>query len=192
MSAESRSQRPRWPLRSLTAAILIAAGVPLTCLYWRSRAADAESCANCRSFIRGALAEYGAAHGGWFPAGGKDEWDSMAKCVVDEGMVHLFTSHALARRAEAHWRANRSLSEEVCCYRYNEGLRDDDPPNLVLVYFGTPTRWECSSHYVGKLGRPCLLTGALTWEWKDEEELQKLQAQTRASLIQRSGKPSHL
>jgi len=186
-TAQRRLRGPRWWFAA--ASLLIVAGVPLFCLLWRQWVNEAQSCANCRSFMRNALRAYSADHGGWFPFGGKDEWDSLAKCIGDNP-VHVFTSHELAQKAEAHWKATGTLSEEVCCYRYNEGLRDDDPTDMVIAYCGRPTRWECREHYVGKLGRPCLMTTGI-WEWKSELEFQELLARTHTFLAERRAKARH-
>ena len=134
-----------------------------------------QSCANCRSFISQFLQSYAEAHEGWFPRGGRDEFDSLSKAIADEHEVHFFTSHAQAGAARKHWNQTGRLSGETCCYRYNEGLRADDPAGLVVMYYRTPGTWECSHHPTDKVGRVCLLQSLTfgSWEFLRESDFQK-------------------
>lgn len=131
------------------------------------------SCANCRSFIWHHLRTYAEANDGWFPRGGSNTIDSLSKCVADVGDVHFFTSHALMPQLRAYWSKHGTFSPDLCCYRYVEGLRADDPPGLIILYFEAPTKWECKSHKDKVVGRPVSLTPpAHSWEFLPEEDFQ--------------------
>ena len=114
------------------------------------------SCANCRNFIKWNLLHYGKENDGWYPISGSTPLDSLAKCIKDEEDVRFFTSHAWAGDLKAHWRKHKTLSPEFTCYRYNEGLREDDPADLIVLYYYKPTRWECSQHKMKETGRPVM------------------------------------
>ncbi len=170
---------------------VVAVAVPVALyLHKRLKYNQRASCANCRTFVRFQLEEYANKHGGWYPRGGKNPLDSLSKCIPDFREVHLFTSHALSRKAQNYWKATRSLSEEVCCYRYNEGLRDDDPDDLVVMYYYKPTRWECREHKTDSLGRPVMRLPILAFGWRflPEDEFQREQAKTVEYLRKRKAR----
>jgi len=183
-----QKRRGRWrTFLKLGGIAAVVAGLPLILLLICGHGArDYQSCANCRSQIRAPFRDYAEAHDGWLPGGGKDEWDSLAKCVQNGGDAGCFTSHALRGKASRYWEKTGSLCDEVCCYRYNEGLRADDPDGLIVMYYESPTHWECSSHHMDELGRPCMLTQGLvrdwSWEWLPEEKFQAEQARTLAFI----------
>jgi len=144
---------------------------------------SAASCANCRSFIHWQLDEYAIQHDGWYPKDGKDPMDSLAKCVGQAKDVHFFTSHAQAQRLAAHWKAHNTFSSNLCCYRYVEGQRTNDPEGLVMLYYWKPTRWECSSHKMKEVGRPvCFSPPGHSWKFIPEEQFQEKLAHTLAYL----------
>ena len=106
---------------------------------------------------------------------------ARARAITSENEVHFFTSHALRNDAYQYWIREQSLNADVCCYRYNEGLRIDDRSELIVMYFHEAGHWECSHHYESELGRACLvhLKGSPgEWRFLPEEEFQKLQAKT--------------
>jgi hypothetical protein len=143
----------------------------------------AASCANCRSFIYLQLEQYAIQHDGWYPKGGRDRLDSLAKCVGQVKDVRFFTSHAQSRRLAAYWQEHQTFSSNLCCYRYVEGLRTNDPQGLVMLYYWKPTRWECSSHKMQEEGRSvCFSPPGHSWEFIQEEQFQKRLAHTLAYL----------
>ena len=154
---------------------------------WQARDRLEESCANCRSFVRFYLSDYAEAHDGWYPRGAATPLDSLAQCVKTELDIHHFTSHALSEQLKAYWRQHKTFSPELTCYRYNEGLRSDDPSNLIALYFHRPTRFECTSpkHEQPHLGRPVMCIDS-SWTFLPEAEYQKRQAETLAFLEQRA------
>ena len=81
------------------------------------------------------LKHYVGAHGGaYFPNGGADSYDSLSKAIVTKSDLHWFTSEKLLPAASAYFDAHHSLSEEVMCYHYNEGLAAFDPDDLIIMY----------------------------------------------------------
>jgi hypothetical protein len=167
---------------------LLAAAPPLyRCLRPLSEG-EHQSCANCRSFMSRLLYEYAEQHGGEFPRGGRNEWESMAKAIGGPDQVHFLTCHALQPKARAYWLAHGTLCDEVCCYGYNEGVRLSDPAGLVLAYFESPGYWECSHHRGNVLGRACLVHRGAGWGWWDflaEDEFQEAQQRTREHVGRR-------
>ena len=96
-----------------------------------------EPCTGCSSFAARAFSRYSENHDGWYPRGGKDEWDSLAIMARDEEcMVTIdhFTNHYLSGRATALWESTGTFDRSVSCFRYNEGLRSSDPDDLILLY----------------------------------------------------------
>ncbi len=163
----------------------ILAGIGFTWFVRRALPQEDQACANCSSFIFRILETHAKAHDGWFPRGGKDEWDSLAQAIQDPIEVHFFTSHDLQPSAEEHWAKTRSLSDEVCCYRYNEGLRLDDPGELILMYYEKAGHWECMNHFMPELGRLCLRVREKYWEYLGEEEFRRVQDLTEKVLRER-------
>jgi len=177
-------RRRTWLLLGIGASILV--GLPLTyfvllAIYFNEDA----SCANCRTFTwHMCLKPYADAHDGWFPRGGSRPLDALGLSVQDCDCVHFFTSHNGSTKAEQHWRACGTLSEETCLYRYNEGLRLDDPHDMILLYSREPTRWADSFSKEDEPGRASLILEG-RWEWMPEAEFQQRQAATLAFLGRR-------
>jgi hypothetical protein len=125
------------------------------------------------------LEEYTQQHDGWYPRGGQTPLDSLAMCVRSTKDVGQFTSHALNKKHWKHWNDHRTFSPKFCCYRYNEGLRKDDPPGLILLYYCEPTRWECNEHKKDIVGRPVSFhPPGHSWDFIPEAEFQQKQRQT--------------
>ena len=173
--------KTRWHLVKLVLPLILFAGalpLLLQLRYWRREYYNPyASCANCRSFVKYYLQDYAEEHDGWFPRGGKTPLDSLGRCVTKAMDTFFFTSHALQKEAIAYWERHHTLSEEVSCYRYNEGLRLDDPCDLIVMYYYKPTRWRHSYQKTNHMGRPVLL-GFDYWTFLPEEEFQRRQRQT--------------
>ena len=175
--------RKRLARTAIVVAILAAAGFGGHAFHVRLTRNPEASCANCRSFLHWQLDEYASRHGGWYPKGGNNPLDSLAKCVGEVKDVHFFTSHAQAQQLVAYWEAHKTFSSNLCCYRYVEALKTNDPEGLVLLYYWKPTRWECSSHKMGKVGRPvCFHPPRHSWEFVPEAEFQERLSHTLAYL----------
>jgi len=175
--------RNRLVRAAIAVVVLAAAGFGGYAAYVRLTRNPSASCANCRSFIHWQLEEYASQHDGWYPKGGSDPLDSLAKCVEEVKDVHFFTSHAQAKQLLGHWEAHKTFPSNLCCYRYVEGLRTNDPEGLVMLYYWKPTRWECSSHKMKEVGRPvCFLPPGHSWEFISEPEFQKKLTLTLAYL----------
>jgi len=138
----------------------------------RLRYNPAASCANCRSFIYPFFNQYAVSHDGWYPKGGETPMDSLAQLITNVRDVHFFTSHALQPKLIKYWEKNKTFSPEFCCYRYNEGLREDGPSDLIVMYYFKPTRWECNYHKCKELGRIVTQVSPIhSWKWIPENEL---------------------
>lgn len=143
------------------------------------------SCPNCRSFIPHLLEQYAAAHDGWYPRGGRDAMDSLAKGVDDPRFsVHIFTSHALQSALRRFWDEHHTFSSELVSYRYVEGLRWDDPG--VLLYYDHPSYWADNRGKGSVFGRTIMDTSG-EWSFVEESEFQKQLAATQAFLLAHSG-----
>jgi hypothetical protein len=182
--------RRRYLAAFIAVTLLGVAGFTGYVAYGKLKHNRAASCANCRQFMCGLVDDYAAAHDGWYPAGGTNALDSLSRCVHQVGDVHYFTSHAQAGRLQAYWQKRKTFAPDLCCYRYVEGMRTNDPAGLVLLYYWQPTRWECTSHKQPKLGRPVCFNSQfgrswLSWEFLVEDEFQKRLAHTLAYLRER-------
>jgi hypothetical protein len=54
----------------------------------------------------------------------------------------IFATFGTKDAQGAYWQEHRALSQELCPYRYVQGLREDDPKDLVVFYRKTKTRWR--------------------------------------------------
>jgi len=171
--------KTRWYLvKLLLPLILFAGALPVGLEFWRRQHYNPyASCANCRSFVKYYLLDYAQEHDGWFPRGGKTPLDSLGQCITKPMDTHFFTSHALQKKAMEYWERHRSLSEDVSCYRYNEGLRLDNSDDLIVMYYYKRTRWECNIHKMKYVGRPVLF-GFTYWKFISEEEFQQRRRET--------------
>lgn len=142
-------------------------------------------CNNCSSFFRYALRSYADDNDGWFPRGGGSPLDSLVKLMAYEKYVHVFTSHKLAGALREHYQQTGKLSEDFCCYRYNEGLRAEDDEELIVIYYFRPTRWTSHSHKGSVLGRQIMGPSGWGWEFIPEEEFQMRQSRTLAVIEER-------
>ena len=146
--------------------------------YLQTTQNNSASCANCRSFIPGALEMYfDETQEEWHPRGGATPAASLNVLTKWLKGPHHFTSHALAGDLGAYHHQHGTLTYEFMCYRYNEGLRRDDPDSLIVMYYIKPTRWECNQHKGDFLGRNVLHTAG-GWSFIPEDEFQKQQRLT--------------
>jgi hypothetical protein len=149
-------------------------------------------CHNCSSFFRNALRSYADDHDGWFPKDGGSPLDSLAKLMAYDEHVHVFTSHKLAGALRDHYQQTGKLSEDYCCYRYNEGLRAEDDEDLIVVYYFRPTRWTSHSHKGSVLGRQVMGPSGWGWEFIPEEEFQLRQNRTLAVIEERKRRAAEI
>ena len=89
-----------------------------------------------RYWLSPALKRYVASSGGgaFFPSGGSDSYNSLAKAIFSEGDLRWFTSEKLYSNARAYYRVHHALRAEHTCYAYNEGLAAFDPDDLIVMY----------------------------------------------------------
>ena len=122
-----------------------------------------------------------------FPAGKGKPLDSLA-LLADEGFcksLHCYTSHALGQELAQYYEKHKEIPEELCCYRYNEGLTENAPIDSVLMYYYKPIKWATWDFPAKEKGRFILfLDGHMNFH--PEEEFQKFQKDTIAYLKERS------
>jgi hypothetical protein len=89
-----------------------------------------------RYWLSQALKRYVATSGGgvFFPTGGSDSYDSLAKAIASQNDLRWFTSEKLYSTAKEYFRTNHTLRSEHTCYAYNEGLAAFDPDDLIVMY----------------------------------------------------------
>ena len=96
-----------------------------------------------------------------------------------------YTSHALVGPMWEHYSQHGVLAEEFSAFRYNEGLREEDLGDLVLVYGREPTKWQTRQRKGTVLGRNVLTTQLGHFQFYKEAEFQTMQARTQAFLRDR-------
>jgi len=148
---------------------------------------DYARCVGCGSFIGGAMDQFLAEKkDGWLPRGGTNAADSLAQLSpwLPGGGARNFTSHALTPKLRTHWREHHTLTYEFMCYRYNEGLRTDDPKHLIVMYHCKPSRWESNDKKRYFIGRPVMtLDFSPAWDFIPEAEFQLRQKETEEYLL---------
>jgi len=182
--------------KALRRVALAAMGILLCCLvggyiylrYFRYN--HLASCANCRKFMWYAAYWHAEDHDGWFPNTGGTPYESLSAALKDETYVRHFASHAMQGKLLEHWKREKKLAPEFCCYEYVQGFHLNDPSNLVMFYTKEPSYWECSMHKKAVLGRA---VGWLdnSWEFLPEEEFQRHLKRTEDFLRERGRVPGH-
>jgi hypothetical protein len=142
------------------------------------------SCINCRHQIVSVLDQHIYSTGDrWLPRGGKTPADSLAQLCSDPRLASCFTSHALSGKLYEYFEKHGTLTYDLMCYRYNEGLRTDDPQALIVFYYFRPTRWSSWGQKEGFVGRPVMtLDITPAWDFIPEAEFQRRQKQTEDYL----------
>lgn len=141
-------------------------------------------CLNCRhQFVNALSVHLGETGDKWLPRGGNTPADSLAQLCSDRHLARCFTSHTLSGKLYEYYEKHGTLTYDLMCYRYNEGLRTDDPQELVVFYYFKPTRWSSWGRKEAFVGRP-VMTLAITpvWEFIPEEEFQRRQEATKKYL----------
>ena len=143
-------------------------------------------CHNCSSFLSRAMEFYADDHDGWYPRGRATPLDALGTLVEDYDVrIWQMTCHAFAGDLQRHFEEHHQISPKFCCYRYNEGLREEDPDDLVVLYYFKPTVWESHSRKGQQLGRQILTTSGWGWEFISESAFQELQRKTDSFLQER-------
>jgi len=145
---------------------------------------DSARCVGCGCFISSSLDQFLMdADDGWLPRGGTTPADSLSVLVKWSGHAAVFTSHSLTPKLEKYFREHGTMHYDYMCYRYNEGLRADDPEDLIIMYYYKPTRWENSHRKRDFVGRPIMtFTTRSAWDFIPEAEFQRRQNETEEYL----------
>jgi hypothetical protein len=129
----------------------------------------------------------------WLPRGGNTPADSLAQLCADSNLAGSFTSHALRGKLHEYYEQHGTLTYDLMCYRYNEGLSIDDPQELISFYFHKPTRWSSWGRKEGFLGRPVMtLDISPAWKFLGEQEFQRRQKTTLAYIREREARQPDL
>lgn len=146
------------------------------------------SCINCRHQFVSALDQHLYKSGDkWLPRGGRTPADSLAQLCSDARLASCFTSHALSGALTQYYEKHGTLTYDLMCYRYNEGLRSDDPRDLIVFYYFRPTRWSSWGRKERFVGRPVMtLDITPAWQFISEAEFQRRQKQTEYYLRENS------
>jgi hypothetical protein len=142
-------------------------------------------CYNCSSFLNRAIRFYADDHDGWYPQGSATPLDSLVTLVEGYDLrIEQMTCHAFASDLQRYFKEHHGISPEFCCYRYNQGLRMEDPDDLIVLYYFKPTFWKSHSQKGRQLGRQ-VLTADWGWKFIPEAAFQERQRKTDAFLQER-------
>ena len=149
-------------------------------------------CVGCGCFISSAMEQFlMEKKDGWLPRGGVTPADSLTQLSpwMPGGGPGTFASHALSSKLYGYWKERGTLTYDYMCCRYNEGLRADDPQDLIVMYYYKPTRWADNESKRAFVGRPIMtLTLDRKWDFIPEDEFQTRQKQTEEYLVRRSNR----
>ena len=139
------------------------------------------ACVNCFSQIGLALHIYSNEYDGHFPAGGKTPIESLNLLFdfnkQETGLASCMASHAHHSELYLYYKKHKKISEELCCYRYNEGLTENAPVDSVLMYYYKPTYWATWDFPTKEKGRMLLFIDGHTKFYK-EADFKKMQKAT--------------
>lgn len=160
---------------------------------WGCLRNEVAHCPNCSSFLRNAMEFYAEDHEGWFPKGGPTPLDSLLPLIEEYDLrIGNMTSHAFAGELYRYFTQHHAIAPDYCCYRYNEGLRQEDPDDLIVLYYFRPTRWTSHSSKGNTVGRQVLNASGWGWDFVPESEFQQKQAETLRYLADRRARESEL
>ena len=101
-----------------------------------------------------------------------------------------FACHRLAPDLHAYFRKHGTLTDDLMCFRYNEGLSSDDPKDLIVLYYHKPTHWQDSRTKRGFLGRAVMTLDLSPFvEFLPEDEFQRRQRATLEYIRQPGSRP---
>jgi hypothetical protein len=143
-------------------------------------------CYNCSSFLNRAIRLYADDNDGWYPQGSATPLDSLVTLVEGYDLrIEQTTCHAFASDLQRHFKEHHGISPESCCYRYNQGLRKEDPDDLIVLYYFKATLWESHSKKGRQLGRQVLTSADWAWKFIPETVFQERQRKTDTFLQER-------
>ena len=77
---------------------------------------------------------------GWFGIA-ESEIEAMS-LMVKSGPPGVFATFGTTHAQAEYFKTHGVLSDELCPFRYVQGLRNDDPEDLIVMYRKTKTRWK--------------------------------------------------
>ena len=119
---------------------------------------------------------------GWFPKGKATPFDSLAelkRANPNRFPCSHFANHAgMGGLLIKTWQKKETFTENSTCYRYNEGLRIDDPRGLIVLYYFKPSYWQYDSFKGEASGRSLFYIDSSHIDFLPESEFQKRQEAT--------------
>lgn len=136
-------------------------------------------CVGCSCFVPLAFDDYARSNDGWYPKGKSSPLDSLAELKSVPIIPQNFCGHGQMReRLIRQWKQKQTFTEDTTCFRYNEGLNQNDIGSLILLYYFKPTLWEFDC-YKGKVeGRSIFCCDGSRIKFLPEAEFQKRQEAT--------------
>jgi hypothetical protein len=137
------------------------------------------ACSNCLSQVGLALRMYSQEFNGHFPAGKETPLDSLALLAEKGFLVQMncYTSHTLGQKLSQYYKIHKKIPDDLCCYRYNEGLTESALSDMVLMYYYKPIKWAYWGSPEKENGRLILFVDGHK-QFFPEDEFIKLQKDT--------------
>ena len=157
-------------------------------LYWEIRARKRlEDCEMCTMFIDGMYLRYKERQGKttWYPQHPEGECAALGLIITDENEAHMFGRYSTEAQQAQHYKIHGAISPALNPWRYIQGLKEDDPRDLVLMYSKQRTHWRWHGLHDGYcdqtawIVRPVFDYGG---HWGDRDECWLNTAQLRERL----------
>lgn len=166
MSGGKRKQRTRTVLLGLCGVLLILVVVGYA---WYQHRFPYGGSHACIKQIGWALAIYADENDGWFPSGGDSPEASLSLLYGDLNIYPLAGKTIAPEMAQRAIDEHGHLGPESCDWHYVEGLRDDDNPEIAIVWdkigLGhNGDRLKSGGHEVLFVDRTSHLISGIEWE----------------------------
>ena len=99
-----------------------------------------KECQVCTLRLAMACDLYTSGNDGWYGASPEGELAAMS-LMADEGSSINFATFGTMHRQRQHVKEHGVLSGPLCPFKYVQGLRADDPKDLIVLYTKTKTKW---------------------------------------------------
>ncbi len=145
-------------------------------------------------FISGDFYFWAESHDGWYPKGYPSSgavFSILCEADAPPGVhpsIYLFSSRSDYAKAWKYYDEHHTLSDEVVFYRYNQGLHNRDPSDLILLYGKMASGWKFDLDKMDHVGRTIMNVGC-EWEFLTEEEFAARQKKTLEFIAARVSAP---
>lgn len=127
-----------WPI-VLWVALLLLATLMFIC--WRKLWEPREKCQECTIFLSIAFNNYEHDNDDWNPVSGEGEYQALSK-LVKYCDPKFFATYGTSGDQRMYFEDHGLLSDELCPWRYIQGLKGRDPADLVMMYRKSKTNWR--------------------------------------------------